>query len=255
MKQFIVTTAAGKRLIAKGIAAHPEITEALKSHTVVIVAGTTNGYVAEEILKSLGVSENFSRKRFFRGIILPPEEAVTSEGRLSDESKFPGDVVITKCVWQKGKTILDVVDSLKEGDIILKGANALDIQGRQVAVLIGHPKAGTILLALQAVLGRRVRLIMPVGLEKRVNGDLYKLSERVNKPGAKGYRLFPVPGKVFNELDAVSLLTGSAAEIIAAGGVCGAEGSILIGVSGTIEQEEAAEKLISSVAHEPSFTL
>jgi len=30
-------------------------------------------------------------------------------------------------VWKKGKTIFDVVDSLEEGDIIIKGANALPI--------------------------------------------------------------------------------------------------------------------------------
>jgi len=40
---------------------------------------------------------------------------------------------------------------LKEGDIILKGANALDMSRRQAAILIGHPKAGTIGIVLQAV--------------------------------------------------------------------------------------------------------
>jgi len=227
----------------------------MKTGTLVIIAGTTNGYVAEEILKNLGVSHGFSRKRFFRGIILPPSQAVTSEGRLPDESKFPGDVVITKNVWQRGKTVLDVIDDLKEGDIILKGANALDLQNKRAAVLIGHPKAGTIIVALQAVLGRRVSLILPVGLEKRVSGNLDELAAKVNVSGAEGYRLFPVPGQVFTELDAVTLLTGASAEIIAAGGVCGAEGSVLIAVSGTVEQEEAAEKLFTSVASEPAFTL
>ncbi|HLC00395.1 MAG TPA: hypothetical protein VJL33_03670 [Candidatus Bathyarchaeia archaeon] len=255
MKQFVLTPSAGKRLIAKALARHPTILNALKSGTVVIVAGTTNGYVAEEILKTLGVSEGFSRKRFFRGIILPPGQAVTSEGRLVDESKFPGDVVITKNVWQKGKTILDVIDDLQEGDVIVKGANALDMQKKQAAVLIGHPKAGTIMVALQAVLGRRVSLIVPVGLEKRVNGDLNALAEKVNMPGADGYRLFPVPGQVFTELAAVMLLTGASAEMVAAGGVCGAEGSYLIAVSGTKEQEKAAEELLALVASEPAFTL
>jgi len=255
MKQFVLTPSAGKRLIAKALAAHPTILCAVKAGTVVIVAGTTNGYVAEEILKTLGVSEGFSRKRFFRGIILPPGQAVTSEGRLVDESKFPGDVVITKNVWQKGKTILDVIDDLQEGDVIVKGANALDMQKKQAAVLIGHPKAGTIMVALQAVLGRRVSLIVPVGLEKRVNGDLNALAEKVNMPGADGYRLFPVPGQVFTELAAVMLLTGASAEMVAAGGVCGAEGSYLIAVSGTKEQEKAAEELLALVASEPAFTL
>jgi len=255
LKQFVVTSSAGKRLIAKALASHAAISNALKNGTVVIIAGTTNGYVAEEVLKSLGVSAGFSRKRFFRGITLPPGAAVTSEGRLRDESKFPGDVVITKGEWRKGKTIFDVVDELKEEDVILKGANAVDLQRKQAAILIGHPKAGTIGVALQAVLGRRVRLILPVGLEKRVNGDLFCLAEKVNMPGAGGSRLFPVPGQVFTEIEAVQLLTGATAELIAAGGVCGAEGSCWLAVSGTKAQEAAAEKLLASVASEPAFSL
>jgi hypothetical protein len=255
VKQFVVTPSAGKRLIAKALASHPAVLDALKNGTVVIVAGTTNGYAAEEILKTLGGAEGFSRKRFFRGITLPPGSDVTSEGRLSDESAFPGDVVITEGVWRKGKTIVDVVDELKEGDVILKGANAVDLNRKQAAILIGHPKAGTIAVALQAVLGRRVRLIIPVGLEKRVCGDLFCLAEKMNLPGAGGFRLFPVPGQVFTELEAVQLLTGATAELIAAGGVCGAEGSCWLAVSGTKKQEDAAEKLLASVAGEPSFSL
>ena len=255
MKQFVVTPSAGKRLIAKALASHAAVSDALKNGTLVIIAGTTNGYVAEEILKSLGVDDGFSRKRFFRGVTLPPGSDVTSEGRLSDESKFPGDVVITKGEWQKGKTIVDVVDELKEGDVILKGANAVDLQRKQAAILIGHPKAGTIAVALQAVLGRRVKLIIPVGLEKRVNGDVFCLAEKVNSPSAEGIRLFPTPGQVFTEIEAIQLLTGATAEVISGGGVCGAEGSCWLAVSGTKEQEEAAEKLLDSVVSEPAFSL
>lgn len=253
MKQFLITPAAGKRLIAKALAKHATISGAIKSGTLVIVAGTTNGYVAEEILNGLGVGKDFSRKHFFRGITLPPGKTVTSEGRLADETKFPGDVVIVKGVWQRGKTLADVVDSLKEGDVILKGANALDLNRKQAAVLIGNPKAGTIGLTLPAVVGRRVKLIIPVGLEKRINGDLYTLAEKINAPGAGGNRLLPVPGQVFTELDAVNALTGASAEVFSAGGVCGAEGSCWLAVSGTKEQEDAAEKLFSSLASEPSF--
>jgi len=254
MRQFVITPAAGKRLIAKALAAHSTVSNALKHGTVVILAGTTNGYVVEEIFKTHGIAGEFYRKYFVRGIIMPPGKAVTSEGRLADESKFPGDVIITKGVWQKGKTISDVVGELKEGDVILKGANTLNLQTKQAAILIGHSKAGTIGVAIPAVLGRRVRLIIPVGLEKRVVGDLHTLAEKLNLPGANGYRLFPVPGQVFTELDAISLLTGAVAELVAAGGVCGAEGSCLLAISGTKGQEDAAEKLIASFASEPAFS-
>jgi hypothetical protein len=255
MKQFLITPAAGKRLISKTLANHPVIKKALKNGTLVIVAGTTNGYVAEEIFRTNNIPNDFSRKHFFRGITLPPTHKVTEEGRLFEESKFPGDVVITKCVWQKGKTVADVVDTLKEGDVILKGANALDLTRKQAAILIGHPKAGTIGLALPAVVGRRVKLIIPIGIEKRINGDLSELAEKLNAPGVSGYRLLPVVGEVFTELDALAALTGAEVDLIAAGGVCGAEGSCWIAVTGTEEQEEFAAEIIASINCEPAFSL
>lgn len=257
MKQFVITPAIGKRLIGKALAVHPEIRRALSYGTVVIVAGTTNGYIAEEIFSAMGSEdkESFFRRCFFRGITLSPSHTVTDTGRLPDESKFPGDVVITKGVWQKGKTIFDVVDYLQEGDIILKGANALDLTQRRAAILIGHPKGGTTTAALEAVIGRRVRLIIPVGLEKRINGNLDELAAKINAPGANGLRLLPVPGQVFTEIDALDLLTGAVAELFAAGGVCGAEGGVWLAVRGQLSQEEAARQLLESLSHELPFSL
>ncbi|MDD2755250.1 MAG: hypothetical protein PHS80_06945 [Methanothrix sp.] len=243
MAQFVLTVAAAKRLIGKALAAHPTIKAALSSATLVIIAGTTNGYAAEEILKVAGYAEEFSRKSFFRGIVLPPGRT-TETGRLPDESDFPGDVVIVKGIWQKGKTIFDVADSLREGDVILKGANALDLARKQAAVLIGHPGGGTTITALQAAVGRRVQLILPVGLEKRVPGNLMELAARINAPGESGFRLLPVPGEVFTEIDAISLLTGAEAEMLAAGGVGGAEGAVWLALRGSEEQLAKAAELI-----------
>ena len=254
MKQFVITPAAGKRLIAKTLANHPAIRKAIRNGTVVIVAGTTNGYVAEEIFRCHHIEGDFSRKHFFRGITLPQTKPVTGTGRLADTTAFPGDVVIAKGVWQKGKSIEDVVDSLMEGDVILKGANALDLRRRQAAILIGHPKAGTIGLALPAVVGRRVKLIIPVGIEKRVEADVFELAQKMNAPGANGSRLLPVPGEVFTELDALKALTAADVELVAAGGVCGAEGGCLIAVTGSEDQEEYAEQIFASVASEPAFS-
>jgi hypothetical protein len=255
MKQYVLTTAAGKRLIGKGLASHPGILSALKTGTLVIIAGTTNGYVAEEILSSIGQGQGFDRRRFLRGVTLPPTMPATDAGRLPDESEFPGDVVIVNGIWQKGQTIFDVVDILKKGDVILKGANALDLSRNRAAILIGHPKGGTIGAAIQAVIGRRVRLIIPVGLEKRIHGDLDAIAEKLNTPSGQGPRLWPVPGDVFTEIDAISLLTNARAELIAGGGVCGAEGSVRLGVSGEDDEMKAAESLIETVSAEPPFQL
>ena len=255
MRQFSITPAAGKRLIGKAIAKHAAVMTALKGGTVVIIAGTTNGYVAEELLASIGQAEDFRRNRFFRGIVLPPSRPTAQSGLLPDQSEFPGDVVIKDGVWQKGKTIFDVTDDLREGDVIIKGANAVDLVQRRAAILIGHPQAGTIGASLKAVVGRRVRLLIPVGLEKRIFGNIDELASKLNEPGAHGPRLLPVPGDIFTEIDAIALLTGAHAHLIAAGGVGGAEGSVWLGINGEYSQENGAVALLQSVAGEPAFVL
>ncbi len=255
MIQTVITPAAGKRLIAKSLVNHPALRTALQSGTVVVIAGTTNGYVAEELLGACGTVEEFTRKRFFRGITLPPSERTTATGRASDGSRFSGDVVIQKGVWRKGKTLFDVVDDLKQGDVILKGANAVDLSRKQAGILIGHPTGGTIVAALQAVVGRRVHLILPVGLEKRVSTDVNSIAARLNAPDANGARMLPAPGEVVTELESVRSLTGATAELIAAGGVCGAEGAVWLEIFGTAEQEESARSILADVSGEPVFGL
>jgi hypothetical protein len=253
MQQYVITPAAGKRLIGKAMAVHPAVRAALDSSVVVIIAGTTNGYVAEEVLAASGGDSDFSREHFYRGITLPPSRPTSDTGRALDESGFPGDVVLVRGKWAKGKEIFDVLDDLKEGDVILKGANALDLANKRAAVLIGHPKGGTIVAALQAVVGRRVRLILPVGLEKRVSTDLDALGAIRNVPGGSGPRLLPVPGEVVTELEAIKLLSGASADLIAAGGVGGAEGCVWLSVDGTPEQLDAAGRVLKAVAAEPGF--
>jgi hypothetical protein len=242
-------------LIGKAVVRHPAVQSALQGGTIVVVAGTTNGYVAEELLALLGQSGGFRRQWFFRGVTLPSFVKMDETGRLPDESRFPGDVVISKGKWAKGQTLFDAVDNLKEGDVILKGANAVDLARKQAGILIGHPKGGTTIAALQAVVGRRVRLIVPVGLEKRVSSGLNELAAILNQPGARGARLLPVPGEILTEIEALAILAGVRAELVAAGGVGGAEGAVWLAVSGSPDQERAAMTLIQSVANERPFTL
>jgi hypothetical protein len=215
----------------------------LQEGTLAIIAGTTNGYVAEEILGALGEEQGFSRMGFRRGITVAP-------GAKAAQVEFPGDVIIVDGAWKKGLTILDMADDLQAGDVVLKGANAFDAYGQGV-VQIGHPQGGTIMSVLPAVIGRRVRLIVPVGLEKRVFDDVNALAALVNAPHTEGPRLLPLPGEIFTEIDAIGLLTGAHVFLVAAGGVYGAEGASWLGIDGTEEEIAAAAELLASVRGEP----
>jgi hypothetical protein len=230
-------------LIGKALATHPDIKKVLGKGTLVIIAGSTNGYVAEELLQSLGQGKEFTRNGFRRGI-------TTAPGANIEITHTTGDVVIVDGEWQTGKTVYDVADELKTGDLVLKGANAFDACGK-AAVQIGHPQGGTTGSVLPAIFGRRVKLIVPVGLEKRVLGDIDDLVLLCNDLETAGPRLLPLPGKIFTELDAIKQLTGAEAFMLAAGGIYGAEGSVWIGVKGESEQVEAAENLIKEHANEP----
>ena len=246
MKQYVITPAAGKRLIGKGLAAHPAVRAVLKKGTFIVIAGTTNGYVAEEILRVTGQGNEFARRGFRRGVVGPP---TLDWGTI--EADFPGDVVLVDGVWQPGKTIFDLADDLRAGDVVLKGGNALDLGARQAAVYVGDPQGGTVLKAVTAAIGRRVQLMVPIGLEKRIAGDIRTIAALINAPQAQGPRLLPIPGEIFTELDALATLTGGQAHLLAGGGIYGAEGCIWLGVTGTEGQMAAADALLTSVAGEP----
>ena len=66
MKQVLITPSAGKLLIAKALANHPAIQSAMKNGTLVLVAGTTNGYLAQEMLQNLGLQKPFQKPFFPR---------------------------------------------------------------------------------------------------------------------------------------------------------------------------------------------
>jgi len=50
-------------------------------------------------------------------------------------------------------------------------------------------------------------------------------------------------------------LTGAKAEIVAAGGICGAEGAVWLAVWGSDEEMEKANALMESVVGEPQYSL
>ncbi len=246
--QFYLTPAAGKRLIAKGAAALPAVRTALLRGVVVVVAGTTGGQVAQELLTAVCQASGFDPRRFYRGLI----RAKSQPAALPPLAE---DVVLEKGIWRRGQTIFDVADRLGPEDVILKGANALDLAANEAAVLIGNPGGGTMTAITAAVAGRRAQLILPVGLEKRVQGPLQALCLACGDPEAEGLRLWRAPGVPFTELDAVRQLSGATARLFAAGGVCGAEGGCYLAITGTDTQLEIAQTLIAGLLATPPFTL
>jgi hypothetical protein len=253
--QILLTPAAGKRLIGKATAKRIFESEAARTGKVAIIAGTTNAYVAEELLALLGQAEGFSRRRFFRGITTGNRKNTDEAGRLAGDREFYGDVILENGRFTPGLIIDDVVSEFGEGDIIVKGANCVNRSAGQAGILIGHPQGGTIMKILPAVIGRRVRLLLPVGLEKRIDGDINEVAGLLNAPGSSGYRIMPVSGEIITEIEAVRILYGLDARLVAAGGVAGAEGAIWLAIEGEQQRSDSIGTELHMIASEPLFNL
>ena len=248
--EAVLTVAESKRIIAKGVANHPEVLRALSEGTVVICKGTTNSYVVEEIL-----GKEIQRTEYVTGSVVP----ASRQGQNLTSAKLP-DVILEKGQIIEGINSKEIVSKLKAGDVFIKGANAINYERDQAALLIGHPTGGTIGAAMGVLVARRVKLLVPVGLEKNIPGDLNDIAahmaevDETDKSDPRPVPTFwPIPGEVFTEIEAIELLTGCDVVQTAAGGIAGAEGAVRLLIKGSEEQVKNAHALIAHVQGERPF--
>ncbi|OPY07433.1 MAG: hypothetical protein A4E68_01797 [Syntrophaceae bacterium PtaB.Bin095] len=221
---FTLTPAESKRLIGKGVAALPEIKNAMRKGYLLVGRGSTNAYILEELLGEKIRKEGYLAGQVIRGVlcVLGPEERTQP------------------VTFHKGKPLPvepgTVLDKLSPGDILLKGANALD-SGGNVGVVMASPTGGTMGQFLMAMKARGLEIIYPVGLEKMVPsvelaaqyGGSMTLGKTV---GARVGMACVSDGIVFTELDAIESLFDLEAVHFASGGWGGAEGCVTIAIEG-----------------------
>ncbi|MGQ9525993.1 MAG: hypothetical protein ACUVTZ_14310 [Armatimonadota bacterium] len=236
-------------MIAKGVAALPEVRSAMAHGTVAIAKGSTNSYVVEEIL-----NQRIDKTAYTTGITLPSRPAVPP--KLADQ-KLP-DVIFRQGQRLNGVTVPEIVGEMKRGDVLIKGANALNYKERVAGILIGHPTGGTIGSTYGTVVSRGITLVIPVGFEKCIPENIAELSVRLRQCGevvSDGMPgLFPVTGLIVTEIEAVeTLVRGVRATVVAAGGICGAEGAVWLYVEGERDAVRRAADLIATIQGEPPF--
>lgn len=237
-----LTPAESKRLIAKAVAVLPEVKAALKKGRIIIARGTTNAFVAEEML---GVT--IPKLSFTVGMICNGELGLSpEEGRLKEYVLRDGQVVNVRHS--------EMLKEFRAGDIFIKGANAVDMWGN-AGVLVAGETAGTIGSALSTLIPRGCHLIVPVGLEKLVPSvleaatklDIYRFKYRTGL--ATG--LMPlVTAQVVTEIQALEVLTGVIATHVASGGIGGSEGTVVLTLEGEEDEVEEAFNLVKSIKGE-----
>ncbi len=225
-----------KKLIGIGLTAYEPILEKMKEGKIFVSRGTTNSYILEEML---AISE-FDKSRYVAGQIVPEGERLSS---CPVEKRLP-EILFVNGKSTKVKDTAATIDELTKGDIIIKGANALDSDGI-AGVLIGHPKGGTCGTIWGTLVARGLHLIIPIGLEKLVAHSILYSSqdmgiEEINYSDGYKCGLFPLNGDVFTEIEALyTLFDLEEITHIASGGVGGAEGAItllLIGEDDVVKQ-------------------
>lgn len=243
--QVVLTSSQSKRLIAKGIIAWPAFKEALADGIVAISKGTTNSYIAQEL-----VGEGFDRTRYVFGRIAPAGgDSAWAKGDLPD-------VVLQKGKEIEGASVNEIVKEMGPGDIFLKGANAINYNLDQAAVLIGHPVGGTLGATVGTIISRKVRLVHPAGLEKNLPTDLVSASQRIaREDGDVGevYGLWATHGELFTEIEALGALFDLVAVPVAGGGIAGAEGAITLALFGEGGELEKALEFIGEIQKEGPF--
>ena len=249
MKALItLTPSESKRLIAKGVTALASVQNALEKHTIIVAGGTSNAYVAEELL---GVQIE-DKTGYTMGIVTKGELGISQ----SSNKKAPYVIVegqAQEIPWK------EYLPKLQVGDVFIKGGSALDHTGL-AAVLVSDSMGGTIGAAQGILYARGIELIVPIGLEKMVPDVRVAVEFMTKSPldasfGLKSWLIPMIGATVVTELTALETLYDIEARCIAAGGVDGSEGAVIIAIEGLDEEVQRAIRDIKAFKGEPQVTV
>lgn len=240
--QVTLTVAEAKWLIAKGIAALPEVKKAIQERQIFLKGGTTVSAVAEELA---GVQLKISGRFSPRG------------ARAGQHREIKGhNVVLRKGQVQIVDDVLkETVETLKQDDVVIIGANAIDIEGN-AAMCMGSPLGGPLGEALLGLMGNGATVIIAAGLEKLIPGrikDAIMAAGRNSIQQAHGMAvgLFPLVGRVFTEKDAVMALGDVTCTVISMGGINGAEGATTMVIAGEASEVDKVAQVINQIKGSP----
>lgn len=240
----VLSPGASRRLIGRGVAALPQVRRALGEGLVVVTLGTTNAYVAEELL-----GRGIEKERFCAGFI---GEALTW---------VPPDRQARLLVLRRGQPVEispdETLAELKAGDVLIKGANVLDPEG-VCGVFMASPAGGTVGKFAIPALARGVETVIPISCAKSIHGYVADLAQevgigKVKKATGFAVGLYPLVGTVVTEVEAAGVLYGVRVEHVASGGIGPGTGTVtLLLVGDAAKVEQAFAEISSLIRDEPA---
>jgi hypothetical protein len=247
---FVFTPSESKRLIGRAVASMEEVRRAREVGDILIGHGSTNVYVAEEILGKERVSELFHRNCYLSG--------VTIRGTLcSTVGREKPQILLLRRgeVATPPATMSEMLRDFGRNSIVIKGANAVDPEGN-AAVMMAHPEGGTIGWSIGTIRARGIQLIVPVGLEKLIPSVKKAITlcgqELLDYSQGLKVGLLPLSGaRVITEIEALKILAGVESFHVASGGNNGSEGAVTLVAEGGSAEVEKAIAVAESVKGEP----
>lgn len=224
----------GKTLIGEATARLPEVEKAMKSGRVVITAGTTCRYVARALF-----GEDPGFEAFAAGWI--------HDGKLGEaplEGRGPGPFIVERGELSRGWPG-PVLERFEAHDIYIKGGNAIDAEGN-IGILMANAVGGTIGAALSIVLARGALLVIPISLQKMIP-SVAAVGGKLGHGRVQQFMGLPVGympilagyARVVTELEALRILFGLEATLVASGGVADSVGALSVYVEGPSEGVQA----------------
>jgi len=242
---FTLIPSESRRLIAKAVVQMDEVRTAMEKAYVILNGGTTNGYVAQELLGD----KQLEPQKFTAGTCTHRLLCVTDADK---RTPFP-------IIFYKGersdKTIPEAFKDFHPETAVIKGANAVDAQGKAGVIAAGFD-GGTMGATLGTVVSQGLNYIVPVGLEKMIPS----VEEACEWAGAKTleysmgaeFGIFRLPNaKVVTEIEALKILTGVEAKHVASGGVGESAGAVVLIIRGQEENVKKTVSIIESIKGEP----
>ena len=244
---FTLTSAESRRLIAKAVVAMPEFKKAWESAYLLLAGGTTNAFIAQELLGRDGIEPG----RCTVGISTDGLLCVTNP---DSRKSFPN-------VFYKGeksdKTLVEALADFHADTVVIKGANAVDMNG-YVGIITSGFDGGTVPRIIGPVTSKGLKFITPVGLEKLVP-SVQASAKALGGATHIDLSMGAYPGMycigtstIVTEIEAIKMLFNADATLVCCGGVGGNEGAVTLAVDGDEKDIKAlVEFLETEIKGEP----
>ncbi len=241
---FTLVPSESRRLLAKATVELEEVKIAKEKAYIILCGGVTNGFVAQELLgldtEPQKCTAGISCKRVL--CVTPEEERgpvplITYKGEIVD------------------KTIQEAFEDFHKETVVIKGGNAIDLEGN-VGVITSGFDGGTVAATIGTVTSTGLQYIFPIGLEKLIpsvkEAAMYTGSKTYDYSMGANFGMYCITkGKLITEIEAFEILAGVEAKQVAAGGVGGSEGAVVLVVLGEDKNVKKATSIVESIKGEP----